>query len=310
MGHSQLVSVVMPAFNAAMTIRASIDSVLRQTYGAVEVLVGDDRSTDATVDIVSAYSNSRVRIHVNDENLGPGLTRDKLIAMASGEWIAFLDADDVMHDDRLRRLLNVSNGRTGILYDDIMLCHDTPDGLQPYRRLRGYDEGALREVPLADFVRQPKLMIHPLVSKSAILSTGTRHNDGRYGEDSNFFLTLAARGTPLLYVPEALYYYRLTPGSATRNRNRQRLLREQIERVLDEPGLTPIDRAAIEDKIAMLRREETYDTFLSALGGGHFGSAIGALIQEPWLGAKFLYRIWADLRYHAHRLAHSGRTRD
>jgi succinoglycan biosynthesis protein ExoO len=306
-----LVSFVLPAFNASETIRESIDSVLRQTYGNVEVLVGDDGSRDDTARIVTTYGLPQVRLIQNDMNLGPGSTRDKLIAMAKGEWIAFLDADDVIQEDRVLRMLDAAAGRQGIVYDDVMLCHDSPKGLKPYRRLRNshLESPGLREIPFADFVRQRKLMIHPLVSRAAILSTGAMHNDGRYGEDSNFFLSLAARGTPLFYLPEALYYYRLTPGSATHNRERQRLLREQIERVLDEPTLRQEDRSAILDKIAMLRREEAYDMFLASLRSGHFGSGIWTLLRQPKLGTKLAARLWADLGYHVHRLLHSGRTR-
>lgn len=304
------VSVVMPAFNAARTIGASIESVLNQSCGPLEVLVGDDASTDNTADIVRAFRATNVRLISNEENLGPGPTRDRLIAEARGEWIAFLDADDLMQAERLRRMLDVAaNLPDCILFDDILLCHETPTGLRPFKRLRGSSGASIAHIPFPEYVGLPKLMIQPIVRTNTILSRGVRHTNGRYGEDANFFLTLAARGASLHYLPEPLYLYRLTPGSATKNRQRQRLLREQIALVLDEPALSIRDRVALEGKIATLHREEQYDAFVDHLRASRYREAMRDAMQDPSLFPRLLKRAVSDVYYHAHRRLRSGRAR-
>jgi hypothetical protein len=93
------ISVIIPAYNAAATLSRAIDSVLAQTWPAHEVIVVDDGSTDATAEVVKSYAG-RVR-YVGQDNAGPSAARNQGVAMASGEWIAFLDADDWYYPERL-----------------------------------------------------------------------------------------------------------------------------------------------------------------------------------------------------------------
>src|SRR5437868_5554421 len=88
-----LVSVVIPAYNAAATIRRAVDSALAQTYHPIEVIVIDDCSHDATPEIMSAYADGRIRLLRLPYNHGAGGVLNPGIAIAEGEYIAFLDAD-------------------------------------------------------------------------------------------------------------------------------------------------------------------------------------------------------------------------
>jgi teichuronic acid biosynthesis glycosyltransferase TuaG len=99
-----LVSVVIPCYNAAAFIAATIESVLAQTYRDVEVIVVDDKSTDTSPEIVREYANRdpRVRLIVMKKNAGaPAAPRNRGVADARGEWVAFLDADDLWHPRKL-----------------------------------------------------------------------------------------------------------------------------------------------------------------------------------------------------------------
>lgn len=93
------ISVIIPAYNSASTLSRALDSVLAQTWPAHEIIVVDDGSTDATSDIVNDYAD-RVR-YVRQDNAGPSAARNRGVAEANGEWIAFLDADDWYYPDRL-----------------------------------------------------------------------------------------------------------------------------------------------------------------------------------------------------------------
>jgi glycosyltransferase involved in cell wall biosynthesis len=89
-----LVTVVIPAFNAAGTIRRAIDSVLAQTYRNVETIVVDDGSHDATSDIVATYESAAVMLLRLPKNVGVSAAANAGLAAARGEFVAFLDADD------------------------------------------------------------------------------------------------------------------------------------------------------------------------------------------------------------------------
>lgn len=105
-----LVSVIMPAYNAAEYIEATLDSLLAQTFDDWELLVVNDCSTDNTVALVNAYKEKDSRIHLVDlkKNMGaPAGPRNIGVKKALGNWIAFLDADDIWHSEKLTRQMDV-----------------------------------------------------------------------------------------------------------------------------------------------------------------------------------------------------------
>lgn len=99
-----LVSVVVPAYNAARFIGATIDSVLAQTFAGFELIVVDDCSTDGTADIVKGYAarDSRVRwVRLSQNRGAPAGPRNVGVRESHGGWLAFLDADDLWHPRKL-----------------------------------------------------------------------------------------------------------------------------------------------------------------------------------------------------------------
>ena len=98
---TSLVSVIIPTYNRADTVRRSIDSALEQTYSLIEVIVVDDGSTDATREVLSGYGN-RIRA-IYQDNGGPSVARNTGVAAARGEFIAFLDSDDTWKPAKIDR---------------------------------------------------------------------------------------------------------------------------------------------------------------------------------------------------------------
>lgn len=101
----ELVSIIMPSYNAARYIAASIDSILAQTYQNWELVITDDCSTDGTPQILEDYAqrDPRVRVFLFKENMGSGHTRNKCIEEAHGRYIAFCDSDDRWLPEKLER---------------------------------------------------------------------------------------------------------------------------------------------------------------------------------------------------------------
>lgn len=116
------VSVIMPAFNAEMFIAESIQSVLSQSYKNLELIVVDDGSSDSTVSIVKSFlaSDARIKLIIQKNSGRPSIARNKGILSSTGEYISFLDSDDLWHYDRVKKMVE------GIdLHDDwVATFHD------------------------------------------------------------------------------------------------------------------------------------------------------------------------------------------
>lgn len=100
-----LVSVITPTYNCANFIGETIESVLAQTYKKWEMIIVDDCSLDNTKDIVDKYAenDSRIKYHCLEQNAGAAVARTEAMRMANGEYMAFLDSDDVWTEDKLTR---------------------------------------------------------------------------------------------------------------------------------------------------------------------------------------------------------------
>ncbi|MSS59514.1 glycosyltransferase [Erysipelotrichaceae bacterium Oil+RF-744-GAM-WT-6] len=98
-----LVSVIMPSYNTAPYIAKSIESVLRQTYRNLELIIVDDCSTDNTDEVVESFSDPRIHYFHNEKNSGAAVSRNKALREAKGQWIAFLDSDDLWVPEKLER---------------------------------------------------------------------------------------------------------------------------------------------------------------------------------------------------------------
>lgn len=106
MNNSALVSVITPCFNASSTISQTIDSVLKQTYGNWEMLIIDDCSTDESADIIKKYckEDARIKYFKTENSTGsPSIPRNIGIDNAKGQYIAFLDADDLWLPEKLEK---------------------------------------------------------------------------------------------------------------------------------------------------------------------------------------------------------------
>ncbi len=106
------VSAIIPAFNAAATIGSAIESVLAQTYPVHEVVVVDDGSSDGTGDLADSYG-PLVKVF-RTVNQGPALARNVGMSQARGDWLAFLDADDRWHPDKLKMQLAVAQSNPDV----------------------------------------------------------------------------------------------------------------------------------------------------------------------------------------------------
>ena len=101
-----LVSIIMPSWNTGRFISESIQSVINQTYTNWELLIVDDCSIDNTDEVVFSFKDERIKYYRNEKNLGAALARNKALREARGEWIAFLDSDDLWSPRKLEKQIS------------------------------------------------------------------------------------------------------------------------------------------------------------------------------------------------------------
>jgi glycosyltransferase involved in cell wall biosynthesis len=217
---SPKVSIVIPVFNGERFIRAAIESALTQTFTDFEIIVVDDGSVDQTATIVRQFSDRIV--YYRQENRGAGPARNLGVSRATGEWIAFLDADDVWYPHKLAVQLEgaVMNPARAFLYCDM----DTIDvhgailqrNFLTAKTTRRKHRKDWNPISLA-FGHQPfpypstVFLKRELFSQSGGFSPLFRRN---YHEDFDLFARIAHR-IPLHFVPQSLAQYRKVPGART-----------------------------------------------------------------------------------------------
>jgi glycosyltransferase involved in cell wall biosynthesis len=104
--YSPVISVCIAVYNRQKFIQAAIESVLNQTYQNFEVIIIDDGSKDGTVSVIESIADSRIKLFKNESNKGVVYTRNRYLELASGEFIAILDSDDLWFPEKLEKQLH------------------------------------------------------------------------------------------------------------------------------------------------------------------------------------------------------------
>ena len=210
--YDPIVSIVVPAYNAEDYIRKCVDSILAQSNQSLEVIVVDDGSTDSTLAELKAYSNdSRVRV-IHQENQGVSSARNKALAVAKGEFVAFVDSDDVVHPELFTICVNLCENKGGdfVLYNyEEFSSGDIPqfrqiscDCIQSVDEpLSYYLDNGFKGGMSAMFVRRK--MLEGLSFLRGISK----------GEDMCFSFSLLPRLKKGWHIRIPLYFYRRTEGS-------------------------------------------------------------------------------------------------
>jgi glycosyltransferase involved in cell wall biosynthesis len=210
-----LVSIVVPAYNAALWIAETIRAVQAQTYQNWELLVIDDGSTDDTANVVHVFlTDSRVSL-IRQKNAGVSQARNAGIANARGAYIAFLDADDWWLNTNLERKVHVLNlpEIDFVFCDMLRFFQDSQTYSKPEE---GYDENMLEHLLLWDREVIPGIPSNVMVKRHCFES-GLRF-DPQFStaadQDFAFHLVNQFRGKR---IAEALVVYRILPESMSRN---------------------------------------------------------------------------------------------
>lgn len=220
MGHAeQAVSVVMPVRNAMPFLDDAIASILAQTHGNFELILGDDGSTDGSADLLDSWArrDSRIRLIRNGgTGLGPSGSSNWVTREAVHSLIARMDADDISMPDRLRQQIRAFDADphavvVGSLYDYIDAAG---------RQVGGRDRSVFRNRRCVFPVSHGSLMFR----RDAFERVGGYRPQCDYWEDIDLFLRMGREGR-ILVLPEVHYRYRYSPTSSRETANEERVAR-------------------------------------------------------------------------------------
>ena len=240
------VSVVIPAFEAEATVGAAISSALWQTYRDFEVVVVEDGSRDATGSIAGSFPEP-VRV-VRQENAGVAAARNRGVAEAQGELIAFCDADDVLLPQHLEALVTVHERRGGIVTSNCYWLF--PGGIHPARtRYKGRFPAPERQRHA--ILEQNFVSTMSLFPKGLVDEIGSFDTELRVAEDWDFWLRAIYAGHSVALQPRPLALYRwgssgLAADSARMDEHADAVLRKAAAR----DDLTRDERAYVKRRLA------------------------------------------------------------
>jgi glycosyltransferase involved in cell wall biosynthesis len=218
-------SVVIPTYNSAAYIRKTLESVLRQTLPADEILVMDDGSTDDTVAILNSYK-PRITV-LQQKNGGVAAARNALCSRAAGDLVAFLDHDDVWHPDYLKtqHRLFVQHPKAVAFFTGHDIFYGAAD-FQHWSPTNGENIGDAEEIPQIDFVKRYHEAVGAFMSmtfccvpKWALQRLGERpFCEEVSGVDDCFLFHRLSFFGPIVFHPVKLAAYRISASAQSADR--------------------------------------------------------------------------------------------
>jgi glycosyltransferase involved in cell wall biosynthesis len=206
-----LVSCVIAAYNSAEYVEAAIRSVLAQTYRPIEVVVADDGSQDATRELAAAFGEP-VRV-VAQENAGPAATRNLGLRVARGELVAFLDADDLWHPEKLVRQTARFEARPEL---QASITHVRNFWAEDQAELESHYRDHPRMRPMPGYATTTLLARRSAFDVVGELDTGLW-----FGDAMDWFVRARDLGVEVELMPDVLTFHRFHPGNLSRRRSRE-----------------------------------------------------------------------------------------
>ena len=234
------ISVVMSAFNNAEFVDAAIESVLGQSFFDFELIVIDDGSTDGTGELLQQFADSDCRVRlIRRENRGLTVSLNEGLALARGEFVARMDADDVALRDRFERQLACLRAHADCVLLGSAVTLIDPCGVEVVRggHVAGHDA-----IDAALLAGEGSSVYHPstMMRRDALARVGGYRPDYNGAEDLDLFLRLAEVGR-VENLPDALLQYRIHPKSvnATKHERQYDLVQRVIADARARRGMPP-----------------------------------------------------------------------
>ncbi len=271
---SPLVSVIIPAFNAAEFIGETLDSVFAQTFTDFEVIVINDGSPDTQqLEQVLRRFPSKLR-YIKQENQGAAAARNAGLRAARGELVAFLDADDTWLPTFMEKQIDfIKRNNADVVFADAWLFGDSPLAGRTFMQMHPSRGEVTPEKLLA--VKVTVITSTVLARKAPILEVGLFDKSLRRGHDFELWLRLAKAGFRFDYQREVLGHHRILEsslsGDMTSQLNRTLAVLKAVKACA---GLTASEEAALQFNMDRTQRELALETGKKKLLGRDFAGAL------------------------------------
>lgn len=208
-----LVSVIMPIYNAEKYLEKTLNSIFDQTYDNIEIVLSDDCSKDNSAKIISRLMKSHPEIvyHLQEKNMGAGAARNKSLEIARGQYVAFLDSDDIWKKDKIERQLKLmKQKKSPFSYTAIEMMDENGNQIKDKRNIK----------ETCDY----KYLLHnTIIATSSVVIDRKELGDFRMplrrgGQDYATWLSLLRNGAIACGINEALVRYRVASGSLSSNK--------------------------------------------------------------------------------------------
>lgn len=207
--NSPLVSIIMPVYNGERTLRYALASLLCQTYENWICIIVNDGSQDSTKQILDSLTDARFRVYHLKKNCGRGIARDEALKHVEGKYLAYLDADDLMHRDKIA--LQVKFMET---YPEVMLCScDFITISEKFEALRACRKGHIVSEDVLKYGQSLPLLLPAVMIRIEQASKLSYNHRLDVGEDYDFFAR-CCEGYRYGNVDAYLYYYMMNNTTA------------------------------------------------------------------------------------------------
>jgi succinoglycan biosynthesis protein ExoO len=289
----QVISVIMANLNGADYIRHAIKAVLGQTHTKLELVIADDGSTDDSGRIIHAEMarDARIMLLQGGDRQGPAAARNRALAAATGDWIAIVDSDDIIHPERLARLLDTALSlKSDMIADDIIFFGD--DALERNKTL--LQDFHLKQPLQIDAVtlvtgalqghRTASLgYLKPMIRRAALADL--RFDESLLiDEDHDLYLRLVLSGARFTLMPDAMYLYRRHAASTSHrlSTDKLRLMIAAQERLLRQLSHDQNDLfRAVAQRLRDTKDQLDYNQLREAIIAGQRLQAIRHLARHP-----------------------------
>ncbi len=230
MNDAPQISVVMPVYNAGRYLPAAIESVLNQTFRDFELILVNDASTDNSQDLMRGYSDDRVRIITNETNQGITKSLNHALQNCRAPFIARMDADDIMHPDRLQKqyAAMLANHDIAVLATRIEMINE--DG--EITGIWNTDADTTSESDIRHVMSKTNCIAHPSVMMRKEIALEFQYTEKQKGaEDWDLWLRILNRGFRILKLDEVLLSYRIHPASIMASKKKEDVLEKRLMKI-------------------------------------------------------------------------------
>jgi glycosyltransferase involved in cell wall biosynthesis len=283
-----LVSVIIPTYNSAEYIEEALESVFEQTFQDFEIIVVDDGSTDGTGEILKKYGD-RIR-YIFQGNSGPASARNQGIRTALGEFIAFLDADDLWVPTKLEKQLELFRQRKDLGMVTTGACSFDEKGVFGYSTDKR-ETLMVGDIAINIFLRSNIGTPTVMVRKEIFDSVGFFEENIRQSEDDNMWIRIAAHYEVEL-IDEALIKVRNHPQRMTLNKSELLdSVQTSIQLLMTKYG--DVVKKKIEKAVPIKLSQVQFSIGYGYYESGNYREARKAFIR----GARYRIRTWKNLLY-------------